>query len=335
MTTFAHMKKLLYLIIPIVLLGCDDGDIITNDFDFEDASVEACDPTVSSGSINNFVFYKNEDTNFESLVLQFLTSDDILNINAIYGPYSITSTSTNSFEYRKFNAAPGNDYYCNSIPPSSPTVTEVFNAIGGEITIETSTRSDDDNDGILAVDEGIVFDLNGNINFLASLDTDTDGIPDFMDIDDDGDNVPTSQEGVAFNSDGTIDVANSTDTDGDGILDYLDEDDDEDGVLTRNESIDGNIDPTDDFAIGAIEPNYKVFSSTPAEASPLIEEYIPHTIERITQLHITIEGLTLTNGNVEIIEDDYDFGNYIKDGIILTCTPAFPGTMGSGVCIFL
>jgi hypothetical protein len=39
------MKKLLYLIFPIVLLGCDDGDIITNDFDFEDASVEACNPT--------------------------------------------------------------------------------------------------------------------------------------------------------------------------------------------------------------------------------------------------------------------------------------------------
>ncbi|WP_298951301.1 hypothetical protein [uncultured Nonlabens sp.] len=326
------MKKLLFLIIPTVLLGCDDGDIITNDFDFEDASVETCEPTASSSNTNNFVFYKNEDTNFESLVLQILTSDDILNVNDEYGPYEITGS--NSFEYRKFNAAPGNDYYCNSIPPSTPTVTEVFNAIGGDIYIETSTRSDDDNDGILSEDEGIEYDLNGNIDFLASRDSDEDGIPNFIDIDDDGDNVPTRQEGVAFNSDGTIDMANSTDTDADGTPDYMDEDDDDDGVLTRNESIDGNLNPTDDFAIGATEPNYKVFSSTPAEASPLIEEYIPHTIERITQLHITIAGLTLTNGNVEIIEDDYDFGNYRTDAIILTCTPAFPGTMGSGVCIF-
>jgi hypothetical protein len=57
LTTFAIMKKLLYLIFPIVLIGCDDGDIITNDFDFEDAGVELCAITPIIGQENDYVFY--------------------------------------------------------------------------------------------------------------------------------------------------------------------------------------------------------------------------------------------------------------------------------------
>ncbi len=327
------MKKLLYLIFPIVLIGCDDGDIITNDFDFEDSAVEACDRIAGTGETFNYVFYKNQNTNFESLALQFNTSDDILNTVGTYGPFSISSTSFNSFEYRKFDASPGDDYYCNSIPPSSPRVTEVYNAIAGDIYIETRVRSDDDNDGIPSTEEGAVF-IDGIINEQASQDTDEDGIPDYLDIDDDGDNVITRQEGVVLDSDGNIDITASLDTDGDGILDYLDEDDDQDGTLTRNESIDGDIDPTNDFALTANIPNFRN-PMINTEASPLITEYIPHTIERTIELNITLERLNLQNETEEIVfNSTYVFGEFIRDVELLTCTPVFNPPAGSDECVF-
>ncbi|PZX43185.1 hypothetical protein LX97_00185 [Nonlabens dokdonensis] len=329
------MKKLLYLIIPIVLIGCDDGDIITNDFDFDDSAVEACDPTDGAGATSNYVFYQNEDSNFESLVLQFNTDDDILNTVGRYGPYSISSTSFNSFEYRKFDASPGDDYYCNSIPPSSPRVIEVFTAIGGEINVTTSIRTLDDNDGIPADQEGAIF-VDGVIDHSAinHQDTDGDGIPDYLDIDDDGDNVLTTLEGVELDSDGNINLMESDDTDGDGILDYLDEDDDDDGILTRNESIDGDIDPINDFALNAIVPNFRN-PMIANEANPLIMEYIPHTIERTIELSITLQLLNLQNESQEIVFDTvYDFGDFIKDVELLTCTPAFNPPPGSDGCEF-
>lgn len=327
------MKKLLYLIFPIVLIGCDDGDIITNDFDFEDSAVEACDPTSGTGETFNYVFYKNENTNFESLVLQFNTSDDILNTEGSYGPYTITSSSFESFEYRKFDAAPGDDYYCNSIPPSSPRVTEVYNAIAGDIYVETRRRSDDDNDGIPSTEEGAVF-IDGIINEAASEDTDNDGIPDYLDIDDDGDNVPTILEGVVLDNDGNIDMAASLDTDGDGILDYLDEDDDQDGTLTRNESIDGNIDPTDDIPLNSNIPNFRN-PMINTDANPLVTEYIPHTINRVIELNITIQTLNLQNESEEIVFNTvYPFGDFIQEANELSCTPAFNPPAGSDGCVF-
>lgn len=334
MTTFVIMKKLLYLIIPIVLLGCDDGDIITNDFDFEDASVEACNPTVVNSTSNNFVFYKNENTNFESLVLQIQTGDAILITAGEYEGYTI-SNGTNSFEYRKFNAAVGSDYYCNNIPPSSPVVTEIYRAFAGEISVKTETRSQDDNDGIPAEQEGAIF-VDGVIDLIATTqDSDGDGILDYLDSDDDGDNVLTIDEGVALDANGTIDPIASLNTNRplDNILNYLDPDDDGDGVLTINEDMNRNRDPTDDFTASGIA-NYLVFSTNPEIANPIIEEYREHSIKRINQLSISITNLSLQNDREEIIFTTYPFGEYRTDELTLKCTPTFPAPTSSGVCIF-
>ena len=51
-------------------------------------------------------------------------------------------------------------------------------------------RADQDQDGILSIDENVV-DENGN---FTDLDTDNDGRPDYLDIDDDGDGVLTKNE---------------------------------------------------------------------------------------------------------------------------------------------
>lgn len=330
--TFVLMKKLLYFIPVILLYGCNDGDVITNDFEFENAQVQLCEPTAVGANNNRYVFYKNETTNFESLVLQFTTGDDIMVTPGDYGPYAVAS-SPNLFEYRKLTAAPGANYYCNDIPPVTPVVTEVYTAVGGQLLITTSTLRDDDNDGILASDEGAVF-IDGVIDLAATTqDTDGDGILDYLDEDDDGDNVPTRLEGVAFNADGTINLAASRDTDGDGIPDYLDPDDDGDGVLTINEDLNRNLDPTDDGPAGGL-PNYLVPSPTPQSASPAIENYREHRITRRNQLNINLRNLSLQNGSQEIIFENYFFGIYPVTEMTLRCTPAFPTATGSDVCRF-
>jgi hypothetical protein len=77
-------------------------------------------------------------------------------------------------------------------------------------------------------------------NLLGCADVDGDGVPDYLDADDDGDGVPTQEEAGQL----------GRDSDADGTADYLDDDDDDDGVPTRLElpvTRDTDVDGTSDF----------------------------------------------------------------------------------------
>lgn len=78
-------------------------------------------------------------------------------------------------------------------------------------------RADNDNDGILNEYEDL--DKDGEV---VDDDTDSNGLPDFLDSDDDGDGKLTKDENADPNGDGNPDDAK--DTDNDGIPDYLDPD---------------------------------------------------------------------------------------------------------------
>lgn len=220
------MRSFFYIMLVVLLLAsCDDGDIVVNNFDFEDATLEWCDDF-------EFVFFKIKEDSNESIALEFSTTEDILTES---GQVEIVLSGDDQVVYRRFNNEVTSDYFCDPIPPTSPTVSEELVSTTGEITI-TTEGTQEDNDGIASDIE----DPTGLI------DTDGDGLVDIIDDDDDGDNVPTILEGVIFDADGAIDTELSFDTDGDGILNYLDPDDDGDGILTRNEDANGNLNPTDD-----------------------------------------------------------------------------------------
>jgi len=99
---------------------------------------------------------------------------------------------------------------------------------------------DDDNDGILDIDEGD-----------GLIDSDGDGIPDSLDTDSDNDGILDADEPGDSDNDGIPDSQEpmgddvSTDTDGDGISDDLDLDDDNDGIPDALEG-DGAIDTDGD-----------------------------------------------------------------------------------------
>lgn len=289
------MKKLLTLVSAIIICSCNDGDVIVENFDFENIAVSACDPTVS-GTTFNYTFFKIDATNNESISLDLTINANLFTTNDTYGPFTLGSTNT--VEYRRFNGQPASDYFCNNIPSTTPQVIERYLSIGGEVTFTTTTVLEDDNDGIpaeLEKDNGV------------ERDTDGDGLSDHLDADDDGDNVLTINEGVVI-IDGAI-AAMSRDTDGDTIYDYLDNDDDNDMIPTIQEDLNRNLDPADDLSMNGI-PAYLDVTAVLA-ASPAISTLRLHVFNRQARVVISIENMTLMNDNNEIILESFNFGTFV------------------------
>ena len=133
------------------------------------------------------------------------------------------------------------------------------------------------------------YEQNGNLG-LIPLDTDSDGIPDYVDEDSDNDGVPDNIEGNDFDQNGLPDAiwmdsdtdgdglddgyeggvlvdvdvndeiddptTDLPDTDGDGIPDYRDTDDDDDGIDTVDEDLDSDGNYANDDSNGNGIPNY-------------------------------------------------------------------------------
>jgi hypothetical protein len=154
--------------------------------------------------------------------------------------------------------------------------TQEFISSSGEAAF-TITLVEDDNDGIPAEFEDDNSD--GDFNHLTNpLDTDGDGLPNYLDPDDDNDNVLTSSEMVNFDITLTNPFENTLDTDNDGIPNYLDNNDDGDTVLTINEeNFSQNLNPTDDITDPTVGPDYL---NVAVATSVLTTEYRNHNISQ-------------------------------------------------------
>ncbi|SFD24884.1 hypothetical protein [Algibacter pectinivorans] len=305
------MRKLFFVLLASISLtinGCDDGDIITVELDFDD-TFQVCEGG------DDLVFYKTKSDPAESLSLKLsnVNIESILNVDAT-GVYEITYniSTANPFNYRTYsNASLPTNLFCEVIPSAEVTITQDIESTSGTANLRT-VLTEDDNDGIPAELE----DLNGNGNYDDD-DTDGDGIPNYIDADDDGDNILTKDENPDPNGDG--DLSDAQDTDGDGIPDYLDPDDDGDGVDTRDEENDSqDQNPANDFTTNEVADylNKEISTSVPATA------YREHTISQ-TYL-ITVQ---ISNFDLEFISlDNFDFGA-LENGVTTntrTVTPDFP-----------
>ncbi|GAA4304327.1 hypothetical protein [Aestuariibaculum suncheonense] len=309
------MRKIFFILTTLSLLtysACDDGDVITVEFDFDD-EYAVCEGT---GSL---VFYKTKNDPSESLSVRISELSSLSEILAIGDDNVYEETfslsSTNAFNYRTYsNASLPNDLFCNDIPNSEVKITNDYEATSGSVTIRT-VLTEDDNDGIPAELE----DINANGD-LTDDDTDGDGIPNYLDLDDDGDNIRTIDENPDPNGDGNFDDAQ--DTDGDGIPDYLDADDDGDGVNTRdeeNESQDNN--PANDITnpdVGADYLNPEV-STTVAATS-----YRAHNITKTYTVTLTVFDIDLGVISYDVLEfgtlDDSEISSSLKTE---TLSPVF------------
>ena len=287
------MRKL-FFIFGICLFSfytCDDGDIITVAFDF-DETFKAC-------GTNGLVFYKTKNDPSESLSIKInaLKLEDILVIDPVTNSYEkdFDLSSTNTFNYITYtNTTLPNDLFCNDLPLSEIKIKKDIESTSGKVRIKT-ILTEDDNDGIPAKLE----DLNNNSNYDDD-DTDKDGIPNYLDDDDDGDNVPTRLEKPDPNNDGNL--SDALDTDADGVPNYLDTDDDGDTILTRNEeNVTQDQNPTNDLSDGKIADYLN---------PQVVENKFPATKFREHIIYQTyLVTLTVSNFNLQIISlDVFDFG---------------------------
>lgn len=282
-----------FMLFAILFISCNDGDVIVTSFNFEAANLQACQGATS------IVFFKINTESNESLSLQIDTETDVFTESDTL-QFQLNET-TNFLNYRTFDAPPSASYFCNNIPPTSPTVLQDYIATDGIANLAVAAVFND-SDGIQEATE-------------SDLDTDMDGLLNYYDLDDDGDNVPTGLE-IGGDPD------NPMDTDGDGIPDYLDDDDDGDGVLTRNEATEDDINPQNNITDPVIGADYL----NPAVAvETVIEIYIEHQYDYATSIELFVTNAVFTNGEEQLTQESLNFGNItnIATGTTII-TPPFP-----------
>jgi len=241
---------------PVIPVGADaDGDGIDNAFDVTGGT--PIDPVdTETDGIPDYLDSDSDNDGFADILEAWDTDGDgIANVVPTAGDLDVDGLN-NAFD----NVVGPNsttNVYNNEDALDFPDVTtsgltserdwREDNAVDsdgdGQIN---SVDIDDDDDGILDVDEGIDdFDNDGVMNSL-DLDSDNDGIPDIIeaggvDSDNDGrvdDNTDTDNDGWAdtFDSDNGGTALAEPDTDADGRKNYVDIDSDGDGVVDLIES---------------------------------------------------------------------------------------------------
>ncbi len=182
------MKRVLLFFIILTTLACDDGNFAVPEFDFSSININNCGDIV--------LFKINEN---ETLVVEIdpkLNDDEgtFTTYNWDNEIFTVTESSTNRITYRTMSEAPTAAYYCQNIPPTSPTVTDEWTGTGSVLV--NTAFTEDDNDNVEELD--------------LELNSDNDNYPDYIDSDDDGDNIATLKEDIDGDGDPTND-----NTDGD------------------------------------------------------------------------------------------------------------------------
>ena len=309
------------------LTTCDDGDILTVDLEF-DQELDQCDNFEDS----HLVYDTREDPN-EALLLIFpksTTNDALFTFATTEGaPEELTiNEGTIRFIYRTYNRELTSDDICAVVSPSDLTIREDYEARSGTVFV-TTTILDDDNDGVPNESEGISGLPNEDGIYMDSLDTDGDGIPNYLDIDDDGDNVLTEDELDELDEDGDGDpLTNPLNTDAnhptnsDDVPNYLDDDDDGDLIPTRLEDANGENGPGDD-RIAVNDVLVELYLNAAENTSYVFDDYdafensYTRTVETVFVINntdLTIFRTTeITLGTLTTIIEDFDPDDYDYD----------------------
>ena len=154
------MKRIVGLLVLLLLLnGCDDGNLVLETINFEDAITQSC-------STNNILYKLKEK---EALLLEIPTSSFTNEPTEIGTPTEITIGGSNRVVYRFYNGTVATNNICETIPPATPSVTDQWTATGGTIQIITTaiktTNTTDNSTRISGYNHNIVFK---NITFTKA-----------------------------------------------------------------------------------------------------------------------------------------------------------------------
>lgn len=169
---------------------------------------------------------------------------------------------------------------------------------------------DTDGDGISNGDEG-----------AGTLDTDGDGVPDYLDADSDGDGISDLEEGGDdFDQDG-LPNARDLDSDGDGINDVIEGGGtDDDGNGSQDASGDGDPDEDGDGLVDSVDPDDAVLGGGTGSELPLpdtdldlAKDFLDLDSDNDTIPDLVESGLGTVDSNNDGISDGDDSD---RDGLV-------------------
>lgn len=157
------MRNLLLSITVAFFFSCDDGDLQIETIDFDSiTTISTCNTVeVSNASL---LFKINT---VEALILELpanalkneVITDAVVNAITESGPYKLT--------YRTFSDNVAKDYFCSSVPLTSPTVVEEIIAKSGNVLITTSEEDSTTYNHTITL-ENITFETSEN-NRITNL----------------------------------------------------------------------------------------------------------------------------------------------------------------------
>jgi hypothetical protein len=130
------MKRFFFLPLFVIFLACNDGDLQIESIEFDSVSIETCESTITTAST---VFFKINGE--EALIIELQSG--ILQNEVSQDTIVSTLPGQSNLVYRLFNAAVSNSYFCDAIPPTTPTVLEEIEAVSGEVLISTIQNPSD------------------------------------------------------------------------------------------------------------------------------------------------------------------------------------------------
>lgn len=121
------MKKIFGLIAALILvMGCDDGEMSFNTFNFSSGNPARCG--------NSSLYYK---INGSEVLIIDLSGNPLINVPTADGqPRLVTIGATNTITYRNYDGTPSAAAICNFPAPATPGVIEEWTG-EGTIAIET------------------------------------------------------------------------------------------------------------------------------------------------------------------------------------------------------
>jgi len=123
------MKKLFGIFILVFLLnGCDDGDVLVENINFDNIPAVKCS--------DKGIIYKIKDTE----VIQIMLSPTVYDANFVNEPgvKTLQITSSDMVRYRFYNGTVTSASVCGDLQPATPTINSEWIANSGTIVITTS-----------------------------------------------------------------------------------------------------------------------------------------------------------------------------------------------------
>ena len=125
------MKNLFVLCIITLLVSCNDGDLQIETIDFDSVGISTCESTVTTSST---IFFKIN--NKEALILELQSG--VLKNEISDGVITSLVPSQSKLTYRVFSDNVTSNYFCDTLPTTTPSVLEEIEAEDGEVLITTA-----------------------------------------------------------------------------------------------------------------------------------------------------------------------------------------------------